>query len=75
MRTVVFERYAAQAEGEGLAKEVVELCGGGADGEAGWADVGDAVAVGVGSANEGAVGEIGAEAVGRAEAGAFAQED
>jgi len=53
----------------------MQLCGCGGDGEAGFADVGDAIAVGIGSGDEGGVDEVGAEAVGGAKAGAFAQKD
>ena len=52
-----------------------EAGGGGFGGEACGADVGDAVAFGVGAAGVRLPGDVGAEGVGRAEAGAFADED
>jgi hypothetical protein len=60
---------------EGLFDQVVEEVGGGGWGEAFGADVGDAVAIGVGEAWFGAEDEIRAERVGGAEAGALAEED
>ena len=58
-----------------LGEVVAELRGGLGVAEALGADVGDAVALGVGAAGARRPGDVGAERVGRAEAGAFADED
>ena len=71
----VFEVDAGELAVEGLGEEVVEDLGGGGWGEAVGADVGDAVAVGVGVVGVGVVDEVGAEGCGGGEAGAFAEED
>ena len=59
---------------EGLGEEMEEGFGGGFGGEAGGADVGDAVAVGVGVLGVGVEDEVGAQGIGGAEAGAFADD-
>jgi hypothetical protein len=58
----------------GFGEEVGEFLGGGAGGQTAGADVGNAIAGGVGQARLGSVGEVSAEAVDGAEAGSFAEE-
>src|SRR5579864_407799 len=72
---LIFEVDAAELAAETFLNEIVERAGGGGGGQAGGADVGDAVALGVGVAGARIEYEISAQAVGRAQAGAFAEED
>jgi len=58
-----------------LGNEVVEKVGGSVGRETLGADVGDAVAVGIRAAGARVVDEVGSQRIGRAEAGAFAEED
>ena len=53
----------------------MELMGGFGRGETAGADIGDAVAIGIGFSGDGTMGEISAETVGAAEAGTFAEQD
>ena len=59
----------------GFGHQEVEFVGGLGVGQTFRADIGDAVAFGVGAAGLGVVGEVDAEAVGGGEAGALSDED
>lgn len=72
---VLFEGYAGKTAGAGFLHEEMELVGGEGVVESFGADVGDAVALGVGAAGPGRPGEVEAEAVGRGETGPFADEE
>jgi hypothetical protein len=72
----VFEQDACGLEASRFGEVVDDAVGGFGVGEAGrGADVGDAVALGVGTAGAGVPGEIDTEGVWRAEAGALADEE
>lgn len=61
---VVLEMHAAKAEAEGFLEEPGEFVGGFGGGDTFGADVGDAVAVGIGAGKMGIGGEVGSEAIG-----------
>lgn len=71
---LVLEVDAGQRALEGLVDQPSELEGGGLEIESAWADVGDAVARGVGQAGPGREGEIGAKRIRRGQAGPFADQ-
>jgi hypothetical protein len=71
----LFEGRAGELQAVGFGAVEGDAGGGGSVVEAGGADVGDAVAVGVGAAGSGIPGDVDAEGVWGAEAGALANEN
>jgi len=69
------EGDAGETQAAALGQGTGDAGGGGGVVQAFGADIGDAVALGVGAARSRGPGDVGTEGVGRAEAGTFADED